>query len=720
MKNTILNFMRPCSREDAERLHQKIVDQVIQESKAEQSKKKEILAKKRLQELAEHQLEYSRKKIVVNQQNIIYGGTNSINFHTNPINNNNKIDSDSESNHYHVSDEAMEEMQDEIQEILQETAAPFTVTSSNSNENHYNNNINLKQTVTATPGTFNRPPNYTDWVGNYSMFAMIKSAVERERSWTKAVQALRAPVYSGQFDKLNESSLRLWFQQGTFKLKPKVQARWEAGNNRLFHSLDSGRQYFLANYPEIDKSLKDCLNAMRKTGSVVNSLIASSLMTGVLASSGISELARIAPTRRYCRYWMRKHLNWTYRKATTSGQKLPLKWEEQFKLMQHRLAAVVATHQVKHSSLIINWDQTAVLLMPTFHYTYHNKSERQVPVIALEEKRQVTAVVASALNGELLPLQLIFGGQDKNKKQTKSVPVLTREIAEEIKSTGFHLTQTHNHWSTLESMKDYIRTIIVPWVNLKKIQHSCLDSHVLLIFDCWSVHKSKEFLIWLAEHYPTFHVVFVPAGCTGKAQPADVLLQRPFKHEISNCYSKWITACVTEMRKSGSNVEDIRIDTSIKKLKPLLVEWTLNSWKLLNSKTKFVKQGWENMGFAKTFNSEFQIESMRMVAAKQLEIDANNDSNGIEAEPISYADINAINEETEDFDEHEDEDETKQEEKSDVLLVQLCTQASNISKDSIDSATNNLRRSPRIQAVNQQYLDQRISSVMQDQIYTSI
>jgi len=97
-----------------------------------------------------------------------------------------------------------------------------------------------------------------------------------------------------------------------------------------------------------------------------------------------------------------------------------------------------------------------------------------------------------------------------------------------------------------------------------------------------------------------------------------------------------------------------------------------------------------------------------------------HDSNGIEAEPISYADINAINEETEDFDEHEDEDETKQEEKSDVLLVQLCTQASNISKDSIDSATNNLRRSPRIQAVNQQYLDQRISSVMQDQIYTSI
>ena len=42
--------------------------------------------------------------------------------------------------------------------------------------------------------------------------------------------------------------------------------------------------------------------------------------------------------------------------------------------------------------------------------------------MGLEEKRQITAVVASTLGGDLLPLQLIFKGQDHNKKQQKSVP----------------------------------------------------------------------------------------------------------------------------------------------------------------------------------------------------------------------------------------------------------------------------------------------------------
>ena len=38
-----------------------------------------------------------------------------------------------------------------------------------------------------------------------------------------------------------------------------------------------------------------------------------------------------------------------------------------------------------------------------------------MPVVGLEEKRQITAVVASTLNGELLPLQLIFQGQDTKR-----------------------------------------------------------------------------------------------------------------------------------------------------------------------------------------------------------------------------------------------------------------------------------------------------------------
>ena len=80
-----------------------------------------------------------------------------------------------------------------------------------------------------------------------------------------------------------------------------------------------------------------------------------------------------------------------------------------------------------------------------------------MPVVGLEEKRQITAVVAGALSGELLPLQLLFAGQDRDKKKQRAVPTLDPVTHAHVLEEGWHLSQTHNHWSTLESMKDYIR-----------------------------------------------------------------------------------------------------------------------------------------------------------------------------------------------------------------------------------------------------------------------
>src|SRR5579862_6661325 len=107
--------------------------------------------------------------------------------------------------------------------------------------------------------------------------------------------------------------------------------------------------------------------------------------------------------------------------------------------------------------------------MPAPKHTYHHVKDKQVPIVGQEEKRQITAVVASTLEGGLLPLQLIFKGQDKNKKERKAVPSLGE--VDTKRTRNWHLTQTYNHWSTLESMKDYIRLIIHPWVQAKAREH---------------------------------------------------------------------------------------------------------------------------------------------------------------------------------------------------------------------------------------------------------
>ena len=63
-----------------------------------------------------------------------------------------------------------------------------------------------------------------------------------------------------------------------------------------------------------------------------------------------------------------------------------------------------------HPSLVVNVDQTGLNLVPAASWTYEQRGATAVAVIGAEDKRQITACLASSLYGDLLPLQLIFTG----------------------------------------------------------------------------------------------------------------------------------------------------------------------------------------------------------------------------------------------------------------------------------------------------------------------
>src|SRR5688572_5921057 len=108
---------------------------------------------------------------------------------------------------------------------------------------------------------------------------------------------------------------------------------------------------------------------------------------------------------------------------------------------------------------------------------------KQVEVAHVEDKRQITAVVASNAVGELLPLQLVFTG-----KTDGVIPALPSSVEASCTANGMHFTHTHNHWSSLETMMEYMKSVVDPFV---KKQNK--GQHAVLIFDCWSVHRSEEF-----------------------------------------------------------------------------------------------------------------------------------------------------------------------------------------------------------------------------------
>jgi hypothetical protein len=82
------------------------------------------------------------------------------------------------------------------------------------------------------------------------------------------------------------------------------------------------------------------------------------------------------------------------------------------------------------------------------------KNSKHVMVHGVEDKRQITVAASSAANGKVLPFHVIFQGLT-----SRSLPPLNdgRIACEE---SGWHVTFTSNHWSTLDTCKEFVDKIL--------------------------------------------------------------------------------------------------------------------------------------------------------------------------------------------------------------------------------------------------------------------
>ena len=77
--------------------------------------------------------------------------------------------------------------------------------------------------------------------------------------------------------------------------------------------------------------------------------------------------------------------------------------------------------------------------------------KKHVCVHGKEDKRQVIVVVSSIAEGVLMPLQVVF-----TSKIFKSLSK-SNEGCQLCKGLGWDLTTSPNHWSTLQTCKDFVR-----------------------------------------------------------------------------------------------------------------------------------------------------------------------------------------------------------------------------------------------------------------------
>ena len=61
--------------------------------------------------------------------------------------------------------------------------------------------------------------------------------------------------------------------------------------------------------------------------------------------------------------------------------------------------------------LIVNWDQTAIQLVPTGDWMMNEAKAKKVVIANSDDKRQITATLAATMTDEHLPTQLIYKGK---------------------------------------------------------------------------------------------------------------------------------------------------------------------------------------------------------------------------------------------------------------------------------------------------------------------
>jgi hypothetical protein len=127
----------------------------------------------------------------------------------------------------------------------------------------------------------------------------------------------------------------------------------------------------------------------------------------------------------------------------------------------------------------------------------------------LKRKDKLLIVVSSLAKMSLLPLQVVFQGTTN-----RTFPPMNHG-RKQYSLVNFHLTYSSNHWSNLETIQAFVEHILIPY---KKDQMEKLallkDQKMVWLIDCWSIHKSKEFLDWMKSKFPSVCIIFIPANCT--------------------------------------------------------------------------------------------------------------------------------------------------------------------------------------------------------------
>ncbi len=109
--------------------------------------------------------------------------------------------------------------------------------------------------------------------------------------------------------------------------------------------------------------------------------------------------------------------------------------------------------------------------------------------------------------------------------------------------------------------------------------------------------------------------------------------------------------------KSGATPDQLKLNTDLGTIKPLIVKWFHAAWyKLRESSSKqMIREGWDKLGFFKILDLKYQSEAMKLAIINKLKLDCKEEEEE-DREESQLIGVEDDDDDDEVDDEQEDED----------------------------------------------------------------
>ena len=165
---------------------------------------------------------------------------------------------------------------------------------------------------------------------------------------------------------------------------------------------------------EVDLRFRKHLVAIRDCGGRVNRRITIATGIGVVRALRPSLLPEHGGSLVLGRAWaesLLRRMDFVRRKGTKAAKKVPDNFPEICSAFLERVATAVKEHNIP-PQLVLNMDETGLPIIPVSEWSLDEKGTTQVPIVGLEDKRQITAVLSCTATGKLLSAQLLYQGNN--------------------------------------------------------------------------------------------------------------------------------------------------------------------------------------------------------------------------------------------------------------------------------------------------------------------